>query len=107
MAFFTTLTHIINTLCRPAILFSAACVMFFLVFFKLRELFSKKQTIWAIEIGLALFIGVSMFHPTFRDVVTKPDNVPIVGMLFLMAFFTWLTIHKAVINDKLIDAGQD
>ena len=56
---------------------------------------------------MAVFIVVSCLNPTFRDVVTKPDNIPIVGMLFLVVFFTWLAVHKMVINDRLIDEGKD
>ncbi len=57
------------------------------------------------ELGMVAFLVASMAHPTFRSIVTKPDNVPIVGMLFLVVFFTWLFIHKAVTNDSLIDQG--
>lgn len=88
-------------------MFTLACIAFWAVLFPLREKFGQKKTILALEIGLALFIGLSMFHPTFRDVVTKPDNIPIVGMLFLLTYFTWLAFHKMVINDRLIDEGKD
>ena len=33
--------------------------------------------------------------PNFRLIVTKPDNVPIVGLIFLLVFFTWYSIAKA------------
>src|SRR5437763_16414 len=101
------ITGTINFLRRPAILFTISVAGFFLVLFKLREIFAKKETIIALELGLAGFIGVSMLHPTFRDVVTKRDNIPIVGMLFLLAFFIWLSINKMVTNDNLIDAGKE
>ena len=47
-----------------------------------------------------------MFDPDFRLVVTKPDNVPIVGMLFLVPFFTWFSMREAVRNDKRKDEGK-
>jgi hypothetical protein len=37
--------------------------------------------------------------------VSKPDNVPIVGMLFLMAFFFCLAWEQAIINDRRTKAG--
>ena len=38
--------------------------------------------------------------------MTKPDNVPIVGLIFLLVFFTWYSIREAVLNDRRIAAGQ-
>jgi hypothetical protein len=34
-------------------------------------------------------------------IATKPDNVPIVGMLLLVIFFTWLSFRLAIRNDRL------
>ncbi|MCB0418214.1 MAG: hypothetical protein KDD39_11215 [Bdellovibrionales bacterium] len=107
MAIIEFITGTINYLCQPAILFTVSCLAFFGILFYARDWFGKKSTIIFLEVGLLIFIAISMAHPTFRDVVAKPDNIPIVAMLFLLLFFTWLSIHKAVINDKLIDAGQD
>jgi hypothetical protein len=39
--------------------------------------------------------------------VTKPDNIPIVGMLILVIFFTWLGLREAFRNDKLIEEGKE
>jgi hypothetical protein len=44
-------------------------------------------------------MGASMADPDFASIVTKPDNVPIVGLVFLLGFFTWLATAKAVEND--------
>jgi len=33
---------------------------------------------------------------------SAPDNIPIVAMLFLVPFFTWLGIKQSVANDRLI-----
>jgi len=35
-------------------------------------------------------MGLSMADENFASIVMKPDNVPIVGLVFLLAFFTWL-----------------
>jgi hypothetical protein len=42
----------------------------------------------------------------FLEIVTKPDNIPIVGMLILVIFFTWIGLRQAFRNDKLIDDGK-
>jgi hypothetical protein len=41
----------------------------------------------------------------FAQIVTKPDNVPIVGLVFLLGYFTWLATAKAVENDDRIAQG--
>lgn len=39
-------------------------------------------------------------------IVTKPDNIPIVGLLILVVFFTWIGLRQAFRNDKLIEEGK-
>ena len=43
----------------------------------------------------------------FLEIVTKPDNIPIVGMLILVLFFTWVGLRQAMRNDRLIDEGRE
>ena len=52
-------------------------------------------------------MGFSMTDPEFAAIVTKPDNVPIVGMVFLLGFFTWLATHRAVQNDERMEQGLE
>ena len=42
----------------------------------------------------------------FLEIVTKPDNIPIVGMLLLVLFFTWVGLRQALKNDRLIEEGK-
>jgi len=42
----------------------------------------------------------------FLEIVTKPDNIPIVGILLLVLFFTWIGLKQAFRNDKLIEQGR-
>lgn len=37
----------------------------------------------------------------------RPDNVPIVGMLFLVLFFTYLGFREARRNDELSAQGRE
>ncbi|HMF51298.1 MAG TPA: hypothetical protein VK603_21765 [Candidatus Saccharimonadales bacterium] len=43
----------------------------------------------------------------FLEIVTKPDNIPIVAMLILVIFFTWVGLREAFKNDKLIEEGKE
>jgi len=43
----------------------------------------------------------------FLEIVTKPDNIPIVGMLILVIFFTWIGLRQAFQNDKLVEEGRE
>lgn len=43
----------------------------------------------------------------FLEIVTKPDNIPIVAMLILVIFFTWLGMREALKNDKLAEEGRE
>ncbi len=36
------------------------------------------------------------------EVVSTPDNVPIVALLFLVPFYTWYAFRQAIANDELI-----
>lgn len=42
----------------------------------------------------------------FLLILTKPDNIPIVGMIFIFGFFTWYALRMGRKNDKLIKAGR-
>jgi hypothetical protein len=43
----------------------------------------------------------------FLEVLLKPDNIPIVGMLFLVLFFTWVGLRQGLRNDRLIEQGRE
>jgi hypothetical protein len=42
----------------------------------------------------------------FLEILTKPDNIPIVGMLLLVLFFTWIALKQALRNDQLLAEGK-
>lgn len=39
--------------------------------------------------------------------MVRPDNIPIVGMLFLIFWFTYLGFREARRNDELIAQGRE
>ena len=43
----------------------------------------------------------------FLDILTKPDNIPIVFMMVLVMFFTWLGFKQALRNDRLVEEGRE
>ncbi|MFQ5682544.1 MAG: hypothetical protein ACE5HC_04650 [Candidatus Binatia bacterium] len=43
----------------------------------------------------------------FLEILTKPDNIPIAGMLLLVLFFTWIALRQAFKNDRLIEEEKE
>jgi hypothetical protein len=81
-------------------------VVGFIVFLRYRRVLTEPAIAWGIlDVGL-LFSGWSMTDENFKAIVTKPDNVPIVMLIFSVGFFTWLFLRKAVINDDRIARGE-
>ena len=60
----------------------------------------------ALERRFALLLTLSLTDYDFRQIVGKPDNVPIVSMLFIVGFFTWLYFKRAVENDERLAQGK-
>jgi hypothetical protein len=71
-----------------------------------RAFFVKPWVAWTGFNLSLLLMGFSMTDPDFASIVTKPDNVPIVGLIFLLGFFTWLASHRAVLNDERTARGE-
>ncbi|MGB3551502.1 MAG: hypothetical protein WA993_12465 [Candidatus Binatus sp.] len=42
----------------------------------------------------------------FLQILTVPDNVPIIGMMILVMFFTYVALKQARRNDQLIEHGH-
>ena len=42
----------------------------------------------------------------FLEIMFKPDNIPIVGLMFLIFYFTWLAFREGRKNDQLIEEGR-
>jgi hypothetical protein len=89
----------------PRIYFAISTIGFVLAFWARRWLV-RPTVAWVILNVLLIFTALSLTDWDFRQIVGKPDNVPIVSMLFIVAFFTWLYFKRAVENDDRIAAGQ-
>ena len=99
------LKEFINTLSLPWWYLSLLSVLFVIALWK-RDYTTKLRIALPILLLPVVFFCVSVLDPNFRLVVTKPDNVPIVALLFLVIFFTWFPIRKAVENDRRRQQGQ-
>ena len=94
-----------NTLADPRLFFILACVGLVLMVWK-RERIASNVVGYGLLGLLSAFFLFGAFDPNFRLIMMKPDNVPIVGLIFLLVFFTWYSIREAVLNDRRIVAGQ-
>src|SRR3989338_5816804 len=95
----------VNDISSPVMLFTLSTGFLFLFLAFPKQCTSK----WVSGPLAALIVGFFLFGLTdhqFKMVVTTPDNVPIVGMLFIMAYFTWYAMRKAVLNDERLKEGK-
>jgi cytochrome b/b6/petD-like protein len=100
----TLLKNAIDFLSAPQYLVTAALIGLVLLI--------NWRPIWTRKGGLVLLaivaggIGLSYLDPNFNKVATLPDNVPIVGMIFLVGFFVWFAMSQAYENDRRIAEGR-
>jgi len=96
---------LVNALSGP-VLYSLGTVALFTILFVYRAFFVKPMVAWTIFNAALVLMGLSMADENFAAIVMKPDNVPIVGLVFLLAFFTWVATKQAVVNDERIARGE-
>jgi len=95
----------INAIADPRLFFMLAVAGLVVMVWKRESIASN--TVGYGLLGLtAVFFIFGTFDVNFRQIVTKPDNVPIVGLIFLLVFFVWYSIREAVLNDRRITAGK-
>jgi cytochrome b/b6/petD-like protein len=104
MALVNALKDAINYLTAPQIFITLVAVLFF-VSLRVKAFWSPRAAL-AMGVGAAAFLAVSMRDPNFAVIVKKPDNIPIVAMLFLVGFFVWLAMNQALKNDARIARGE-
>ena len=97
------LKAIINFATKPEILISASMIILPSLLFT-RKIWTPLYFKIIFSVGVA-FLLLSMTDPNFREIVIKPDNVPIVAMLFLVGFFVWYAIYKGKSNDDRMAQG--
>src|SRR6478752_2401338 len=88
------------------VVYSVGTTAVLIVLFIFRSWFARPAIAWTIWNLMLLFLGLSMPDENFYAIVAKPDNVPIVALVFLLAFFTWLATYRAVQNDERAAKGE-
>lgn len=101
----STIKSTINWLCKPEPFF---ILSLFLTWGSVR--FAKhwvRPKIAFSIMGFAVLLYLfSITDANFRQIAFKGDNVPIIGMLFMMLFFTWLGLYRGWQNDERRAAGK-
>ncbi|MCZ6602746.1 MAG: cytochrome C [Planctomycetota bacterium] len=100
-----SLKAFLNWLTNPTILFTLVGVGMFLGI-KYYRIVTKPKVALTIFLAFSLLFLLASFDPVLNKQVTKPDNVPIVGLFFLFGFFTWLAFRQMAINDERMEAGE-
>src|SRR3954454_12296815 len=95
----------INAIADPRLFFMLAVVGLIVMVWK-RETVASTAVGYGLLGLTAVFFIFGTFDFNFRQIVTKPDNVPIVGLIFLLVFFVWYSVREGVLNDRRIVAGQ-
>jgi hypothetical protein len=78
----------------------------FILMLLFRNWLARPNIGWTLLNLSLLFLTISMTDWDFRQIVGKPDNVPIVAMLFIVGFFTWLFFYRANENDRRSAQGR-
>ena len=95
----------VDAFSSPVTIFTSAIVVLGLFVTFPKQAVSKWVTLPLVALAIGFFlIGLGDEH--FRTIVTTPDNVPIVGMIFIFSYFTWFAMKKAVANDDRMAAGK-
>jgi hypothetical protein len=94
-----------NALADPRLFFLMSVAALVFMIWK-REIFAQKAVGYGVLAFLFLFLVFGYFDENFRLIILKPDNVPIVGLIFLIVFFTWYSIREGVLNDQRIARGE-
>ena len=96
--------NLVNKLSGP-VLYTLGTTALFTILFVFRKFFVQPMVAWTVLNVALVLMGLSMADQNFASIVMKPDNVPIVGLVFLLAFFTWVATKQAVVNDERIKQG--
>ena len=109
--------ELINYIHNPTIAFTLLTVGFPFVFpptdwfeqkhrqFHLDKLWSKTGGIISMLLVTA-YVLLGYFDKNAVHIFTKPDNVPIIMMIYTVIFFLWLSMHQAYKNDNRLDKGE-
>ena len=96
---------IFNAIADPRLYFVLMVLTLVMLVWKRESLASNAAGYGLLALFAAFFV-LGGLDPNFRLIITKPDNVPIVGLIFLLVFFVWYSMKEAVLNDRRIAKGE-
>mgnify|MGYP001174900290 FL=1 len=111
------LKSFIDFLSAPTISFTLITVLFPFIF-PPTDWFEKKNRewgfykLWTNKGGFWMFVATTIFFvmgfydPYFRITLTKPDNIPIILMIYAMLLAVWHGMKQSYINDERIERGE-
>jgi hypothetical protein len=99
------LKPVLSFVAKPEILMPLASVALILTL-KYYRTITKPRIAGPIGLAIAGLLVVSCFESNFKKNILKPDNVPIVLLLFSVFFFLWLSLRRAAINDEAAERGE-
>ena len=98
--------NFLNFFFRPEILLTGSTALL-LLFCKYRKFCTQNKAMSALILGFPIvFFGIGAFEENFWIQFSKADNVPISGMLWLVIFFVWFAMKKAVENEDRQAEGK-
>jgi len=99
------LKGIVNAIADPRLFFLLAVSALVVLVWK-RDRIAANAVGYGLMGFFGIFFAFGSLDPNFRLIVTKPDNVPIVGLIFLLVFFVWYAVREGVLNDRRIATGD-
>ena len=114
---FDWLKALINLLSTPSISFTLLVVVMPFVFpptdwfekwhrkLGLHNLWTKRGG-WGLFGLITAFLLLGFADENFSKILSKPDNVPIMMLIYLVFFFVWLSMHSAYENDARMARGE-
>jgi hypothetical protein len=97
-----TIRPVVTFLAAPEILVPMVAIGLALILKYYRVVTKPVYAISAALVTLAFFV-VSLSDAHFTDIITKPDNVPIILLVATLGFFFWLCLRRAAINDERME----
>src|SRR5678815_3338990 len=97
--------HTINYICDPKLFISLMFVWCVVSVAKPEWWVKPKIFAGIMSFFVALYI-FAIFDHNFQQIAFKGDNIPIIMMLFLVVYFTWLAFYRGHQNDLRRAAGQ-
>jgi len=93
----------INFLAQPQYFVTLSAVGFFALLFW-RSAWTR-SAFWVGTGLITFFLVASAFDPNFKVIITKPDNIPIIIMVYTVWWCLWGAMSQAVANDRRVEAG--